>query len=62
MTRHTILAGHPVPYSLTVQWRGHTVRRLTPAARRAVVAYLALHLPGATIERHEGGYVWYRLD
>lgn len=60
--RYRILAGHPVPYALTVQRvAGPRLLRLSPAARRAAEAYLAEHLPGARITRTDGPYVFYAL-
>jgi hypothetical protein len=60
--RYTIIAGHPVPYSLTVQYRGRTVRRLSAAARLEVEVYLDTHLSaGWSITRVEGGYVFYAV-
>lgn len=54
---YTALWGHPVPFSLTVQYRGRSLRRMTPTAR----AWLRkqLHERGLTLARIEGAYVWF---
>jgi hypothetical protein len=60
MAELTLLYGHPVPYSLTVQRRGRTLARLT-RRHLAEIEQRLLDSCGAPayVARVAGGYVWY---
>lgn len=58
MTDLTLLYGHPVPYSVTVQRAGRSITRLS-ARHLAEVERRLSSEAGAYIERVDGAYVWY---